>query len=67
MFVARQLANTLLPQHTDTIPGTFVTSHTNPTKCDKSSDSSADDDSSINVPPCALVNSYGRFGGKKLL
>jgi hypothetical protein len=56
----------LLPKHTDTIPGTFAKSYTNPTKSDKSSDSSADDSSS-NVLPCALVNIYGRLGGKKLL
>jgi len=69
MFVARQLANTLLlPTHGDTIPGTFATSHTNSTKSDKSSDNSADDnDSRSKVPPCALVNSYARCGGKKLL
>lgn len=68
MFVPRQQANTLLPQYTEKIPGTFTTSHTNPTKDDKSSYSGADDDdSSSNVPPCALVNSYGRFCGKKLL
>jgi hypothetical protein len=68
MFVPCQMANMLLPKRTDTIPGSFAASYTNPTKSDKSSDSSADDDdSSSNVPPSELVNSYGRFGGKKLL